>query len=238
MIKPNHITLFRLILIFIAFGLWYLVDPQKYVYVGALFYIAFLLDAVDGWLARTKNLKTDFGKYFDPIVDYIGFLALYIITIEMGILPLWFVFLALTRDFLATFARQILNLNNIVIEANVIAKLKAVYIGYPLVGLYWYKIYGDSSEWLFILIGLHMLIEGRIFGYSEPLENRLNSLILCLATIAVVALHTLRPVSESFTDMTILFILITQSLIWVSGIKYLWDSREYIMQSFEPKTSG
>ncbi|NEO44295.1 MAG: CDP-alcohol phosphatidyltransferase family protein, partial [Moorea sp. SIO4A3] len=38
---------------------------------GILFYIAFLLDAVDGWLARTKDLKTDFGKYFDPIVDYI-----------------------------------------------------------------------------------------------------------------------------------------------------------------------
>ncbi|NEO92717.1 MAG: CDP-alcohol phosphatidyltransferase family protein [Moorea sp. SIO3G5] len=233
MIKPNHITLFRLILIFLAFVLWYLVPPQYYLYIGVLFYIAFLLDAVDGWLARTKDLKTDFGKYFDPIVDYIGFLAFYVISIEMGILPVWFVFLALTRDFLATFARQILNLNNIVIEANVIAKLKAVYIGYPLVGLYWYKIYGFSSEWLFIVIGLHILIEGRVFGYSDPLENRWNSIILCFATIAVVTLTTLRPASESLSDLTVLFILITQSLIWVSGIKYLWDAREYIIQSFE-----
>jgi len=233
MIKPNHITLFRLILIFIAFVSWYLVPPQDYLYIGVLFYIAFLLDAVDGWLARTKDLKTDFGKYFDPIVDYIGFLALYVISIEMEILPIWFVFLALTRDFLATFARQILNLNNIVIEANVIAKLKAVYIGYPLVGLYWYKIYGFSSEWLFIVIGLHILLEGRIFGYSDPLENRWNSIILCLATIAVVTLTTLRPANESLFDLTVLFILITQSLIWVSGIKYLWDAREYIIQSFE-----
>ncbi|NES41959.1 CDP-alcohol phosphatidyltransferase family protein [Moorena sp. SIO2C4] len=233
MIKPNHITLFRLFLIFIAFVSWYLVPPQYYLYIGVLFYIAFLLDAVDGWLARTKDLKTDFGKYFDPIVDYIGFLALYVISIEMGILPIWFVFLALTRDFLATFARQILNLNNIVIEANVIAKLKAVYIGYPLVGLYWYKIYGFSSQWLFIVIGLHILLEGRIFGYSDPLENRWNSIILCFATIAVVTLTTLRPVSDSLSDLTVLFILITQSLIWVSGIQYLWDAREYIIQSFE-----
>ncbi|NES85051.1 MAG: CDP-alcohol phosphatidyltransferase family protein [Moorea sp. SIO2B7] len=235
MIKPNHITLFRLILIFIAFVSWYLVTPKEYLYIGILFYLAFLLDAVDGWLARTKDLKTDFGKYFDPIVDYIGFLALYIISIEMGILPLWFIFLALTRDFLATFARQILNLNNIVIEANVIAKLKAVYIGYPLVGLYWYQIYGFSSQWLFIIIGLHMLMEGRIFGYSDPLENRLNSIILFFATITVVTLTTLRPASDSFYDMTILFILITQSLIWVSGIKYLWDAREYIIKSFDSK---
>ncbi|MEQ9358099.1 CDP-alcohol phosphatidyltransferase family protein [Coleofasciculus chthonoplastes] len=235
MIKPNHITLFRLILICLAFASWYLVNPQQYPYIGILFYIAFLLDAVDGWLARTKDLKTDFGKYFDPIVDYIAFLALYIISIEMGILPLWFVFLALTRDFLATFARQILNLNSIVIESNVIAKLKAVYIGYPLVGLYWYQIYGFSSQWLFIFIGLHILIEGRIFGYSDPLENRWNLIILCLATIAVVTLTSLRPASDSFSDMTILFILITQSLIWVSGIKYLWDAREYIIKSFEAK---
>lgn len=235
MIKPNHITLFRLILIFIAFISWYLVNPQKYLYVGVLFYIAFFLDAVDGWLARTKNLKTDFGKYFDPIVDYIGFLALYVISVEMEILPLWFIFLALTRDFLATFVRQILNLNGIVIEASIIAKLKSVYIGYPLVGLYWYQIYGFSSQWLFIFIGLHLLVEGRIFGYSDPLENRWNSIILCFATVTVIALTTLRPASDSFSNMTILFILITQSLIWVSGIKYLWDSREYIIKSFEAK---
>jgi len=63
------------------------------------------------WLARTKELKTDFGKFFDPIVDYIGFLAIYVISVEIKILPVWFIFLALTRDFLATFARQILNLN-------------------------------------------------------------------------------------------------------------------------------
>ena len=234
-IKPNHITLFRLTLIFIAFVSWYLVSPQAYPYIGLLFYIAFLLDAVDGWLARTKDLKTDFGKYFDPIVDYIGFLALYVITVEMGILPLWFIFLALTRDFIATFVRQILNLNNIVIEANVIAKLKAVYIGYPLVGLYWYQIYGFSSRWLFLFIGLHMLMEGRIFGYSDPLENRLNSIILCFMTIGVVTLTILRPADNSLWDLTLLFILIAQSLIWVSGIKYLWDAREFIVASFESK---
>ncbi|WP_287257374.1 hypothetical protein, partial [Moorena sp. SIO4E2] len=95
------------------------------------------------------------------------------------------------------------------------------------------KIYGFSSQWLFIVIGLHILLEGRIFGYSDPLENRWNSIILCFATIAVVTLTTLRPVSDSLSDLTVLFILITQSLIWVSGIQYLWDAREYIIQSFE-----
>lgn len=235
-IKPNHITLFRLTLILFAFTLWYIASPKAYPYIGLLFYIGFILDEVDGWMARTKGLKTDFGKFFDPIVDYIGFLALYVISVEMKILPVWVIFLALTRDFLATFARQILNLNNTIIEANVIAKLKSLYIAYPLIGLYWFKIYGPSSLWVFIFIGLHILIVNRVFGCSEPLEERFNIIILCFAVISVAMIITLRPTSEYFSDMTLLYIFITQSLIWSSGIKYLWDSRAYIIKSFEPKS--
>ena len=46
-----------------------LVVDLKYIISGVLFIVASLTDFVDGYLARSRNLVTDFGKLIDAIAD-------------------------------------------------------------------------------------------------------------------------------------------------------------------------
>ncbi len=65
-IKPNHITVLSLISGIFAFVLISL----KYLYLGALFVLlSGFFDMLDGALARSYNLVSDFGAFLDSVVD-------------------------------------------------------------------------------------------------------------------------------------------------------------------------
>lgn len=70
---PNKLTLGRIILIpFFVFFLVYNVfdDPNISRLIAAgLFIAASFTDFLDGYLARSRNLVTDFGKFMDPLAD-------------------------------------------------------------------------------------------------------------------------------------------------------------------------
>lgn len=86
---PNKITVGRIVLAILIMVLlivpWYdlqvsfptfqiggrLVLNTKYIIAGVLFIIASVTDFIDGYLARSRNLVTDFGKVMDAIADKI-----------------------------------------------------------------------------------------------------------------------------------------------------------------------
>ena len=65
-VQPNHVTLFRLVLIPVIILFF---NAHAYAIGGVLFAFAAFSDAVDGALARTRNQITDIGKILDPFVD-------------------------------------------------------------------------------------------------------------------------------------------------------------------------
>lgn len=76
---PNALTGIRLIL---TFAFLYLVSTGRVSLAAAVFLPAWVLDAFDGWVARTWHQESRFGYYFDKTVDRIlivgGVLALLI----------------------------------------------------------------------------------------------------------------------------------------------------------------
>ncbi len=66
---PNQITLFRIILIPIFLLIFYL--PLSWSHFGAfaVFWLASVSDALDGYLARKLNQSTPFGAFIDPVAD-------------------------------------------------------------------------------------------------------------------------------------------------------------------------
>lgn len=70
---PNKITLARILLIPVFVLFFYLDFKLKYSYnylVAALFFaLAALTDFLDGYIARSRNLVTNMGKFLDPIAD-------------------------------------------------------------------------------------------------------------------------------------------------------------------------
>lgn len=64
----NGVTVFRLVLF--AIFVWYLLERQLGIAVG-FFVGAWVLDGVDGWIARKFNQTTEFGSQLDKIIDRI-----------------------------------------------------------------------------------------------------------------------------------------------------------------------
>ncbi len=70
---PNKLTLGRIILIpfFVFFLVYNLFENPNIsrLISAALFIVASVTDFLDGYLARSRNLITDFGKFMDPLAD-------------------------------------------------------------------------------------------------------------------------------------------------------------------------
>ncbi len=65
-ITPNHITLFRFITTPIVWGLLW---QERYILGMIAFLFVSLTDALDGALARTRNMITRWGMIYDPLAD-------------------------------------------------------------------------------------------------------------------------------------------------------------------------
>lgn len=133
---PNKLTIFRIILVPIMviipfLGLDRICDnsivPITWIVVEAIFVIASITDKLDGYLARSRNQVTTFGKFLDPIADKILVLAAMIMLVEAGRLPAWIPIIVLFREFLVSGYRLVAVQNDgNVIAASIWGKLKTV----------------------------------------------------------------------------------------------------------------
>ena len=72
---PNLISLGRLVLVPIIVAL--IVQPEWWL-AFLLFVVAGISDAVDGWLAKRFDLRTEVGAYLDPIADKALLVSIYL----------------------------------------------------------------------------------------------------------------------------------------------------------------
>ncbi len=66
---PNQITLFRIILIPVFITVFYLPISWNHFGAFAIFWLASISDALDGYLARKLNQSSAFGAFIDPVAD-------------------------------------------------------------------------------------------------------------------------------------------------------------------------
>jgi CDP-diacylglycerol--glycerol-3-phosphate 3-phosphatidyltransferase len=65
----NRLTMLRMLLVPVFIGCFYL-KISWYPYLAAgVFVLAYATDMLDGYIARSRNTITDFGKLMDPIAD-------------------------------------------------------------------------------------------------------------------------------------------------------------------------
>ena len=65
----NKLTLLRVLMIPAFLGVLYWGGPNSEYIALAIFVIASLTDFLDGYIARSRGLVTDFGKFMDPLAD-------------------------------------------------------------------------------------------------------------------------------------------------------------------------
>lgn len=132
---PNKLTLSRAIItpVFMAVML---IDKIPFNYTAALilFIVASVTDYLDGKIARSKNIVTNFGKFLDPVADKMlttaAFLGFTVImptenyTVQVAVMT----FIILFREFIVSSVRLIAvsGESKKVIPANMWGKLKTV----------------------------------------------------------------------------------------------------------------
>lgn len=98
---PNLITVVRILMVPLFVWLMAL-DAGNHGalrwWAGAIFLVAIATDAVDGHLARSRNLITDLGKLLDPIADKALTGAGFIMLSIVAELPWWVTAVILTRE--------------------------------------------------------------------------------------------------------------------------------------------
>ena len=120
---PNKLTMLRILLVPV-FVLLFLIG--RYFPALTVFAAASITDTLDGYLARSRNLVTNFGKLMDPLADKILVMAAMLCFVQVGACSAWIVIVILAREFLVTSLRLIAAGEGIVIAADRFGKLKTI----------------------------------------------------------------------------------------------------------------
>ena len=124
---PNKLTIFRIILVPIMVIITFFNIDIKWILVDVIFIIAAITDKLDGYIARSRNQITTFGKFLDPIADKILVLAAMLILVEAARLPAWIPIIVLFREFIVSGYRLVaVEKGGKVVAASVWGKLKTV----------------------------------------------------------------------------------------------------------------
>ena len=134
----NKLTIFRILLVPVIM-LIPIIDnlvgiPGEFLGISTAFWImniifivASITDKLDGYIARSRNQVTTFGKFLDPLADKILVLTAMVMFVEMDKIPAWIPIVVLAREFLVSGYRLIaVEKGGKVIAASIWGKLKTV----------------------------------------------------------------------------------------------------------------
>lgn len=130
----NKLTIFRIILVPVMAIIPYLNLkgdflglPLTYFFMELIFIVASITDKLDGYIARSKNQVTTFGKFLDPLADKILVLTAMVLLVELGKIPAWIPIIVLAREFIVSGYRLVaVEKGGQVIAASIWGKLKTV----------------------------------------------------------------------------------------------------------------
>lgn len=182
---PNKITIGRIILAIIILIIlmipWYslnvsfptflvagkiLVD-SKYIITGALFIIAACTDFLDGYIARSKNLVTDFGKVMDAIADKILVNGLLILLAYNGFISIAVPVIIITRDTFVDAFKMASGKKNKVVGASILGKIKTICM---MIGIALTMFYNLPFELVGINVGYALIIIATVLSVISGCE--------------------------------------------------------------------
>lgn len=122
----NKITVFRILMIPVFVIAFYLYKTSNMI-PALIFIIAALTDFLDGYLARSRNLVTTFGKFLDPLADKILTISALVLLTGNGTIESWATIIIICRELIITGFRTLAASSGITLAASSSGKLKTVF---------------------------------------------------------------------------------------------------------------
>lgn len=102
---PNLLTLVRILLVPVLVVALLEKTSGGDLLAAIVFATASLTDAIDGYLARSRNWVTAFGKLMDPVADKLLIVAALVALVSLGRLDAWVAMVIIAREFAVTALR-------------------------------------------------------------------------------------------------------------------------------------
>ena len=186
---PNKITITRIVLAIIIIILllvpWgainlefptYLVGATivnlKYIIAGVLFLIASVTDFLDGYIARSQNIVTDFGKVTDAIADKILVNGILIILAYERSISVVIPVVIITRDIIVDSCKMIAGSKGEVVGASITGKIKTICM---LVGITLTLFYNLPFELIHIDVAYIFLVIATLMSIISGCQYFYNS---------------------------------------------------------------
>ena len=211
----NKLTIFRIILVPVIM-LIPIIDnlvgiPGEFLGISTAFWImniifiiASITDKLDGYIARSRNQVTTFGKFLDPLADKILVLSALVILVEYGKIPSWIPIIVLAREFIVSGYRLIaVEKGGKVIAASIWGKLKTVtqMIGIIFAFLDKFK-FGDFIFRVSTQAEAQINSAGIYMTTGQFIINIITTIVLILSVIATIysGINYLKDGQELFKD--------------------------------------
>jgi CDP-diacylglycerol--glycerol-3-phosphate 3-phosphatidyltransferase len=112
----------------------------KYLISGGIFLVASLTDSLDGYIARSRNLVTDFGKVMDAIADKVLVNGVLIALACNGTITSAIPVIIVTRDIFVDSIKMVAGSKGKAVGASVLGKLKTICMMSGLTLTFFYNI--------------------------------------------------------------------------------------------------
>jgi CDP-diacylglycerol--glycerol-3-phosphate 3-phosphatidyltransferase len=123
---PNVLTVVRILLVPVLVVALLGETHDGDLLAAMVFAVASLTDFVDGYLARSRNSVTTFGKLMDPVADKLLVIAALFALVSLDRLPAWVAMVIVARELAVTLSRMAATAQGVVIPAAGWGKLKTI----------------------------------------------------------------------------------------------------------------
>ncbi len=133
---PTKITISRIFLIPVFLVFFYVPFWGHYFFAALVFTISACTDFVDGYIARHRNMVTNFGKFLDPIADKALAAVAMVVMVDVNQLLAPYgavaVSLIICRELIVSAFRIVAASKGIMLAADTLGKLKTIFTNIAL----------------------------------------------------------------------------------------------------------
>ncbi len=145
----NVLTLVRISLIPVLAAVLLSTLPEADLLAAIVFIVASATDALDGWLARRREMVTTFGALMDPLADKLLITSALVSLVALYRLDAWVAMVIIAREFAVTGLRMLAIEQGQVVSASVWGKLKTTTQVAMVLALIWVD---RPAAWVDILV--------------------------------------------------------------------------------------